>query len=188
MGGWNGRIFLVLQGDRKCWQQPAEHTHAAVAAVATATVAVGGNAGTSSSPPFVLLPLPPSLPLWPIHACGPPGPSLPCWMPALPVLAPAQHHPSSHSFAACTSTLSHTHPACTSTLSQYTLHVPPPCPIHPLQSLAPPSHTATACTSTLCKLLMWHLEGRWQAATAQGYSPGLLHQADWCASLLTGDR
>jgi hypothetical protein len=56
------------------------------------------------------------------------------------------------------------------------------------QDMAPPSHTATASTSTLCKLLTWHQAGVWQAAQSQGAQPGLLHQADWLASLLHGDR
>jgi hypothetical protein len=54
--------------------------------------------------------------------------------------------------------------------------------------MAPPAHTATAATSTLCKLLTWHLEGIWQAAAAGGAQPLLLHQADWLASLLHGQR
>lgn len=28
--------------------------------------------------------------------------------------------------------------------------------------IAPASHTATASSSTLCKLLTWHIQGRWQ--------------------------
>jgi hypothetical protein len=56
------------------------------------------------------------------------------------------------------------------------------------QSMSPPSHTATASTSTLCKLLTWHQSGVWQAAQSQGATPGLLHQADWLASLLHGNR
>jgi hypothetical protein len=54
--------------------------------------------------------------------------------------------------------------------------------------MAPPQHTATASTSTLCKLLTWHQQGTWQAAQAAGQQPGLLHQADWLASLLHGRR
>lgn len=54
--------------------------------------------------------------------------------------------------------------------------------------MAPPAHTATAATSTLCKLLTWHLDGTWQAAAAGGARPLLLHQADWLASLLHGQR
>lgn len=60
-------------------------------------------------------------------------------------------------------------------------------PTHP-QAIAPPSHTATASTSTLCKVLQWHADGAWQAAAQQGADPGLLHQADWLASLLHADR
>jgi sugar (pentulose or hexulose) kinase len=54
--------------------------------------------------------------------------------------------------------------------------------------MAPRDHTATASTSALCKLITWHQEGAWQAAAAQGRSPVLLHQADWLASLLHGQR
>jgi hypothetical protein len=45
---------------------------------------------------------------------------------------------------------------------------------------------ATARTSALNKLLSWHKDGVWQAAATDGREPGLLHQADWLASLLTG--
>ncbi len=54
--------------------------------------------------------------------------------------------------------------------------------------MAPSSHTATASTSTLCKLLTWDQQGVWQAAAGRGSDPGLLHQADWLASLLHGRR
>lgn len=70
---------------------------------------------------------------------------------------------------------------CTATPAQ-----PPLCGA--LQEMAPPQHTATASTSTLCKLLTWHQQGTWQAAQAGGQQPGLLHQADWLASLLHGRR
>lgn len=56
------------------------------------------------------------------------------------------------------------------------------------KEIAPASHTATASTSTLCKVIHWHLEGVWQAAQQAGKQPGLLHQADWLASLLHADR
>ncbi|KAF5829568.1 hypothetical protein DUNSADRAFT_15895 [Dunaliella salina] len=56
------------------------------------------------------------------------------------------------------------------------------------KEIAPPSHTATASTSTLCKVIHWHLEGVWQPAQQAGKQPGLLHQADWLASLLHADR
>lgn len=58
----------------------------------------------------------------------------------------------------------------------------------PRQAIAPPAHTAAAATSTLCKLLTWHQSGVWQAAAGAGLSPALLHQADWLASLLHGQR
>jgi hypothetical protein len=54
------------------------------------------------------------------------------------------------------------------------------------QELAGGASTATAATSTLCKLLAWHEAGAWQAAETADQRPGLLHQADWLASLLTG--
>ncbi|KAF6265806.1 hypothetical protein COO60DRAFT_1266157 [Scenedesmus sp. NREL 46B-D3] len=54
------------------------------------------------------------------------------------------------------------------------------------KAIAPASHTATAATSTLCKVLMWHLAGTWQAAAAAGATPRLMHQADWLAYLLHG--
>lgn len=60
-------------------------------------------------------------------------------------------------------------------------------PMH-AQAIAPPAHTAVASTSTLCKLLTWHQAGVWQAAATAGKSPALLHQADWLASLLHGQR
>lgn len=63
------------------------------------------------------------------------------------------------------------------------------CWLSPLaQAMCPPAHTATASTSTLCKLLTWHQQGAWQKAAAAGQQPRLLHQADWLASLLHGDR
>lgn len=55
-------------------------------------------------------------------------------------------------------------------------------------ALAPPAHTATAASSPLCKLLAWHQEGVWQAALRAGAVPGLLHHADWLASLMHGQR
>jgi hypothetical protein len=57
-----------------------------------------------------------------------------------------------------------------------------------VQAIAPASHTATASTSTLAKVLSWHLAGTWQAAAAAGASPRLMHQADWLAYLLHGER
>lgn len=57
-----------------------------------------------------------------------------------------------------------------------------------VQDMAPAAHTATASTSTLCKLLTWHMDGTWQQAAVAGAQPRLLHQADWLASLLHGNR
>ena len=62
----------------------------------------------------------------------------------------------------------------------------PPQPLS--QAMAPPAHTATASTSTLCKLLTWHQAGAWQKEEAAGRRPCLMHQADWLAALLHGDR
>eukprot|EP00877_Chromochloris_zofingiensis_P014222 jgi/Chrzof1/9053/Cz03g34110.t1 len=56
------------------------------------------------------------------------------------------------------------------------------------KDMAPAAHTATASTSTLCKLLTWHMDGTWQQAAVAGAQPRLLHQADWLASLLHGNR
>lgn len=53
-------------------------------------------------------------------------------------------------------------------------------------ALAGGASPASAGTSALAKLLAWHRGGVWQAAEAAGQQPGLLHQADWLASLLTG--
>jgi hypothetical protein len=55
-----------------------------------------------------------------------------------------------------------------------------------MQAIAPPDHTTTSSTSALCKLLAWQLQGLPQQAAAAGAEPGLLHQADWLASLLHG--
>ena len=65
----------------------------------------------------------------------------------------------------------------------------PQCSSYPSsQVMAPPAHTATASTSTLCKLLTWHQAGAWQKEEAAGRRPCLMHQADWLAALLHGDR
>jgi hypothetical protein len=72
-----------------------------------------------------------------------------------------------------------THIASTTTAPQLPL---------PLQAMAPPDHTAVASTSTLCKALAWDAQGVWQHAASEGRRPVLLHQADWLASLLHGER
>lgn len=56
------------------------------------------------------------------------------------------------------------------------------------KAIAPEWHCARGSTSTLAKLINWHNSGTWQQAQEDGYSPVLLHHADWLASLLTGRR
>ncbi|DBB14894.1 TPA: hypothetical protein ACH3X3_004495 [Trebouxia sp. C0006] len=56
------------------------------------------------------------------------------------------------------------------------------------KAIAPEWHCARGSTSTLAKLINWHNSGTWQQAKQDGYSPVLLHHADWLASLLTGRR
>lgn len=56
------------------------------------------------------------------------------------------------------------------------------------KAIAPDWHCSRGSTSTLAKLISWHLNGTWQQAKEDGYSPVLLHHADWLASLLTGRR
>lgn len=61
-------------------------------------------------------------------------------------------------------------------------------PLAAIKEIAPEWHCARGSTSTLAKLLDWHFKGIWQQAKADGYSPVLLHHADWLASLLTDRR
>ncbi|KAL3135959.1 hypothetical protein ABBQ32_007003 [Trebouxia sp. C0010 RCD-2024] len=61
-------------------------------------------------------------------------------------------------------------------------------PLAAIKEIAPEWHCARGSTSTLAKLLDWHFKGLWQQAKADGYSPVLLHHADWLASLLTDRR
>ncbi|KAL3145457.1 hypothetical protein ABBQ32_003285 [Trebouxia sp. C0010 RCD-2024] len=56
------------------------------------------------------------------------------------------------------------------------------------QAIVPEDHSAGASVSSLCKLLFWHQQRAWQKARDEGGDPGLLHHADWLASLLHGRR
>ncbi|KAL0018550.1 hypothetical protein WJX77_000356 [Trebouxia sp. C0004] len=54
------------------------------------------------------------------------------------------------------------------------------------EAIAPTGHSAAASVSSLCKLLSWHQQGIWQKGEKRGCEAGLLHHADWMASLLHG--
>ncbi|DBA69471.1 hypothetical protein WJX79_006379 [Trebouxia sp. C0005] len=54
------------------------------------------------------------------------------------------------------------------------------------EAIVPAGHSAAASVSSLCKLLSWHQRGVWQQAEERGCEAGLLHHADWMASLLHG--
>ncbi|GMH43604.1 hypothetical protein BSKO_11526 [Bryopsis sp. KO-2023] len=57
------------------------------------------------------------------------------------------------------------------------------------KGIAPPGHPAQASTSTLSKVIAWDMLSAWQECEKNGVKhPGILHQADWLASLLHGDR
>eukprot|EP00892_Ulva_mutabilis_P009214 jgi/Ulvmu1/6665/UM003_0303.1 len=66
--------------------------------------------------------------------------------------------------------------------------VQPQASVEATAALVPEGHASAAATSSLCKLLTWHLCGHLQQHAAAGAAPQLLHQADWLASLLTGER